>query len=188
MRRAVPLLSVCLLALTACEPPPVRRTAPTAALMEVPEALEFEPLAVRQELYRGVMRAAAQEAGQVVSPTGAALFPVSRGGTLVAAPAMEGVDLFLSPDAGAGVLLSFEPRGTERWSDERTESLQGLSEREAAELVARTLLARWGVRPSGPVRVDRALGAPYAAAYVDGVLRINPAFVSLAAAASAPAQ
>jgi hypothetical protein len=33
------------------------------------------------------------------------------------------------------------------------------------------------------VRVDRALGAPYAAAYVDGVMRVNPAFLYLAAAA-----
>lgn len=186
MRRAVRLsLSVCLLALAACEPAPVRRTAPAAALLELPEALEFEPLAVRQELYRGVMRAAAQEAGRDVTAGGAALFPLARGGHLVAAPALEGVDLLLTPDAGAGMLLAFEARGAERWSDERTESLQGLSEREAAELVARTLLGRWGVKPSGPVRVDRALGAPYAAAYVDGVLRINPAFVYLAAAASA---
>jgi len=34
-----------------------------------------------------------------------------------------------------------------------------------------------------PVQVDRAAGAPYAAAWVDGALRLNPAFVLLAAAA-----
>ena len=38
--------------------------------------------------------------------------------------------------------------------------------------------------PRGSVRVERASGVPYAAAYVDGVLRINPAFLYLAAAAS----
>ena len=85
--------------------------------------------------------------------------------------------------------LVFDARG-ERWPEDRREGLQGLSEREAAELVARTLLTHWGVRPEGTVQVDRASGAPYAVAYVDGILRINPAFLYLAAAyglASMPA-
>ena len=65
-------------------------------------------------------------------------------------------------------------------------SFQGLSEREASELVARSLLFTWGVRPDGPVKVVRAAGAPYAAAYLDGVLRLNPAFVYMASAPSTP--
>jgi hypothetical protein len=32
------------------------------------------------------------------------------------------------------------------------------------------------------VQVDKASGAPYAVAYVDGILRINPAFLYMAAA------
>ena len=68
--------------------------------------------------------------------------------------------------------------------------VHGLSEREASELVARTLLTHWGIQQTGPVQVDRVSGAPYAVAYVDGILRINPAFLYLAAAsglASTPA-
>ena len=46
--------------------------------------------------------------------------------------------------------------------------------------------ASWGVNPTGEVVVMRASGAPYAAAYMDGVLRINPAFVYMAAAPLTP--
>ncbi|MGZ3457343.1 MAG: hypothetical protein ACXU86_02440, partial [Archangium sp.] len=108
---------------------------------------------------------------------------ISQRGELVAAPGIEGrADLLQSPDAGAALQLSFDGRAGERWQEDRRESLQGLSEREAAELVARTLLAHWRINPTGVVQVDRASGAPYAAAYVDGILRINPAFLYMAAA------
>jgi hypothetical protein len=92
------------------------------------------------------------------------------------------MDLFQSWDAGGGIQLEFNARAGERWPEDRREGLQGLSEREAAELVARTLMAHWGIHPEGTVQVDRASGAPYAVAYVDGILRINPAFLYLAAA------
>jgi hypothetical protein len=155
------------------------------ALLSTPEQLEFEPLAVRQELFRELARLSVQEQGQRAdSPV---LFPLGVEGALVGAPGFEPrADLLQAPDAGAPLVLVFDGRG-ERWSEERRDSLQGLSEREAAELVARTLLAHWGVQSSGPVQVDRASGAPYAAAYLDGILRINPSFLYLATA-QAPAQ
>ena len=37
-----------------------------------------------------------------------------------------------------------------------------------------------------PIVVERAAGAPWAAAYIDGILRVNPSFVYMAAAPAAP--
>lgn len=50
--------------------------------------------------------------------------------------------------------------------------------------MARSLLSQWGIGQDGRIAVDRATGAPYAAAYVDGILRINPSFLYLATAIS----
>ena len=74
----------------------------------------------------------------------------------------------------------------DRWPLDRRESLQGLSEREAAEIIARSLAIRWGLRPRAALRVERAASAPYAAAYAEGVLRLNPALLYLAAAHADP--
>jgi hypothetical protein len=143
--------------------------------------LEFESPSTRLELYREVARLSTVESGQAAQAL--VLFPISQSGELVAAPGFEArTDLLQSPDAGAPLQLSFDGRAGERWPEDRRESLQGLSEREAAELVARTLLAHWKIDPAGVVQVDRASGAPYAVAYVDGILRINPAFLYMAAA------
>ncbi len=149
-----------------------------SALLQSPEQVELLPLPARQELFRAVVRDSAQE--QAIAAGGAlALFPFVQNGELRAAPALEGRgDLFEVPDAGEPAALVFEG---ERWSQERRDSLQGLSEREAAELVARSLAARWNLHPRGALRVDRADGVPYAAAYADGVLRVNPVLLYLVA-------
>jgi hypothetical protein len=159
------------------------RAAPGArqALTNPPELLEFESPSTRLELYREVARISEQEAGR--DEQGLLLFPISQAGAVMAAPGFEGrTDLLQAPDAGAPLQLRFDGRAGERWQEDRRESLQGLSEREVAELVARTLLTHWRLTPPGVVQVDRASSAPYAAAYVDGILRINPAFLYMAAA------
>ena len=103
-------------------------------------------------------------------------------GDFIAAPAFDlGVDLLGPADAGSAVNLSFETRG-DRFAEDRRDAFQGLSEREAAEQIARSLLTMWTIKPSGPVTVVRTPGAPYAAAWIDGQLRINPSFIYLAAA------
>ncbi len=151
-----------------------------AALTGAPELVELWPAPVRQELFRDVARASQAEAGRKAGP--GVLFPVANGEELFAGAGLDlRADLFQSWDAGAGADLELAS-GAEGWSEEPRDSLQGLSEREAAALVGASLLQRWGVQAAGRVRVDRALGAPYAAAYVNGVLRINPSFVYLAAA------
>ncbi len=184
MRRWVASLLLSLVTLTGCGVggAPVRASlSARQALTSPPELLEFETSTTRLELYREVARISEVEAGQTAQAP--VLFPISQRGELVAAPGFESrTDLLLAPDAGAPLQLSFDGRAGERWPEDRREGLQGLSEREAAELVARTLLAHWRVNPSGGVEVDRASGAPYAAAYVDGILRINPAFLYMAAA------
>lgn len=189
-RLALVVLSLCVL--TACGegPAPLRaQLSARQALTGSPELLELEPQALRQELFRELARISEQEAGQ--SAQALVLFPVVHADRFVAAPGFDArLDLLQAPDAGAAFQLAFEGRTGQRWPENRSEALQGLSEREAAELVARTLLARWEIRPAGAVQVDRAAGAPYAAAYVDGILQINPAFLYLAAAfgpASTPA-
>ncbi|MCP3097260.1 hypothetical protein LZ198_00070 [Myxococcus sp. K15C18031901] len=193
MRRWLPGLLLSLVTvLTACggAGTPTRATmSARQALSHPPEFLEFESPATRLELFREVARQSDQEAGQGAQAL--VLFPVSQNGELLAAPGFESrMDLFQAPDAGKGLELVLDARAGERWPEDRRESLQGLSEREAAELVARTLLVHWGIQPDGAIQVDRATGAPYAVAYVDGVLRVNPAFLYLAAAygpASMPA-
>jgi hypothetical protein len=185
MRRWVACLVLSLVALTGCGVggAPVRASlGARQALTSPPELLEFESPSTRVELYREVARISEMEAGQAAQAL--VLFPISQDGELVAAPGFEArTDLLQAPaDTGARLRLSFDGRAGERWSEDRRESLQGLSEREAAELVARTLLSRWKINPSGVVQVDKASGAPYAVAYVDGILRINPAFLYMAAA------
>ncbi|MBX5482036.1 MAG: hypothetical protein IRZ16_09405 [Myxococcaceae bacterium] len=149
------------------------------ALTSSTEVLEFETPASRQELFREIVRTSQAEAGRETNEP--VLFPMSEGGRLVgAAPGLDPhADLLEAPDAGHPLQLVFN--GRERWPEDRRDSLQGLSEREAAELVARSLLSHWGVSTDQEIVVERAPGAPYAAAYVDGMLRINPSFLYLAA-------
>lgn len=171
---------VCLaLALAGCggASSPAHRTTASQALTSAPELLELDTSQARMELFREVAGTSLLQAGR--RATGPVLFPLVADGAVLAAPGFETrMDFLQAPDAGQPLELAFDGQ---RWSEERRESLQGLSEREAAELVARSLITHWGLQPQGRVQVDRALGAPYAAAYVDGILRLNPAFVYLAA-------
>ncbi len=172
--------------LTACGMGSTPTRAPTAsqALTSAPELLEFETVATRQDLFREIARTSLGQAGKPA--TGAALFPVVEDGQFVAAQGFDPrADLLQAPDAGEPLQLAFDGRG-ERWSEERRDSLQGLSEREAVELIAHTLISHWQLHPSGTVQVGRVSGTPYAAAYMDGMLRVNPAFVYLAASALVP--
>ena len=157
---------------------PSRAVTSTQALTGTAEWLEFEAPAMRVELFREVARQSSQQAGS----RGAVLFPILVGGEFVAAPALEaGADLLGPGDAGAPIDLVFETRG-DRFAEDRRDAFQGLSEREAAEQIARSLITLWNLKPTGPVTVVRTPGAPYAAAWIDGQLRLNPSFVYMAAA------
>ncbi|MDX2011846.1 MAG: hypothetical protein SFW67_16755 [Myxococcaceae bacterium] len=173
------LISAAVVTLSACGvgTMPSRTMTSTQALAGTAEWLEFESPQMRHELFRDVARNSAQQQGQ----TGPVLFPVMQNGELIGGQALDlRGDLLQAPDAGV-LQLTFDTRG-DRFTEDRRDAFQGLSEREATELVARSLLHRWGIKSTGPVLVIRAPGAPYAAAWIDGVLRINPAFVYMAAA------
>jgi len=161
---------------------PSRSAQARQVLTSSPELVELEPASARQELFRELARTSVIESGRPARQP--VLFPISREGELVAAPGLDlRADLLQVQDVGLPLRLTFDARG-DRWPEDRRESLQGLSEREAVELVARSLLPLWGIQPTGSVQVDRVSGAPYAAAYVDGILRVNPSFLYLAASSS----
>jgi hypothetical protein len=183
MRRLVLFLPVILLA--ACgevgmgAPPPAQPSSLRQVLVEPPEQVEALPVQERAELYASLVRASGAGA-----PDGLlALFPVVQDGAVRAAPPLGGrLDLLEGSDGGEALMLNLDGAVADRWPVDRRDALQGLSEREAAEIVARSLASRWGLRPRGVLRVERAAGAPYAAAYAEQVLRINPALLYLAAA------
>lgn len=157
---------------------PSRGVTSAQALTGTAEWLEFEAPQVRLELFRDVARQSSLQAGS----RGAVLFPMLVDGEFVAAPALElSADLLGPGDAGAPLDLTFETRG-DRFAEDRRDAFQGLSEREAAEQIARSLITLWNLKPTGAVTVVRTPGAPYAAAWIDGQLRLNPSFVYMAAA------
>lgn len=180
MLRTVLINLIVLLATAGCGvgTNPSRVLSTSQALTGTAEWLEFESPQVRDDLFRDVARQSSVQAGA----RGAVLFPILMGGEFVAAPAVDvNADLLGPGDAGAPIDLAFETRG-DRFAEDRRDAFQGLSEREAAEQIARSLLTLWNIKPSGPVTVVRTPGAPYAAAWIDGQLRLNPSFVYMAAA------
>lgn len=187
MRRSIFSLAVLAGAIFAAACGGVESRSPTASARQLltgpTESVEFEPAHLRQSFYREVARSSQLEAGR--HATAFAVFPIIRDDEVVAGPGLDPrMDLFQAPDAGGTLQLTFEGLASERWPEDGRESLQGLSEREAAELVARNLLVLWTIEPKGTVRVDRAPGAPYAAAYANGAFRLNPSFLYMAAAVS----
>lgn len=179
MRR---LLLTSLLALAACGGLAAHAPALSAraALTESPEALELEPVAARQALFADIAAMSLREAGAQASQL--VLFPIVQDGEALAAPGFDATaDLLQPSEEGERADVVVDGNG-DRWPSDRREGLQGLSEREAAELVARSLISVWGLHPHAQVTVERATGAPYAAAWVDGILRINPSFLYLACA------
>lgn len=179
----ISLISLSLLVLTACGVGngAASKVTTSQALTGTAEWLEFESPQVRIDLYRDVARRSAQETGA----HGAVLFPMLVEGEFIAAPALDmGSDLLGVTDAGTlNVDLVFE-NGGDSFAEDRREAFQGLSEREAAELIARSLITHWGLKPNGAVTVVRMPGAPYAAAWIDGQLRLNPSFVYMASAST----
>jgi hypothetical protein len=148
-------------------------------LVEPPEQVEALSAPARADLFRALLR----ESGAGTPDGLLALFPIVRDGTVRAAPPIDGrLDLLDVSDGGEPLVVNLDSALTDRWPLERRDALQGLSEREAAELVARSLAVRWGLHPRAALRVERAAGAPYAAAYAESVLRVNPALLYLAAA------
>ncbi len=177
------ILVVGLLAACGEVPAQPRPTTLRWALTSNAERLEFEPQPVLQSLFDEAARISRSEAGRPAKQP--APFLIGQNGQFLAAPAFDAhADLLQPPDAGQPLQLAFGDRGDGRWPEDRRPALGGLSEREAAEQVARSLLSLWGVR-AGTILVVRAPNAPFAAALSDDeTLRVNPSFLYIAAAAS----
>lgn len=176
LTRSLISLLVLAAAVAGCGVPLPKGMSTAQALTSSAEWLESEPLATRHELFREVARQSTAQVGR----SGAVLFPLLVNGTFIGAPALSpGLDLLGAGDAGAAVLLSFDR--TQPFAEDRRDAFQGLSEREAAEQIARSLMVQWRITPAGTVNVVRVDGAPYAAAYIEGELRLNPSFIYLAA-------
>src|SRR5690606_20303473 len=134
-----------------------------------------------QALYGQLILTSQDEEGLPAQDT-PVLFVLGTEEGLIGAPALPpSVDLLQIPSTADAVALRLDA-DFNRWPGERCDCLQGLSEREAAELVARSLLWHWGLEADREVIVERAVGAPYAAAWIDGILRLNPALLYLASA------
>lgn len=146
------------------------------------ERLEFEPQPLLADLFNEAVRSSRPEGANAKSTSP---FLIIQNGDSAVAPSFDPrTDLLQTPDAGQPVQLTFGDRGEGRWPESRRAALGGLSEREAAEQVARSLLWLWGIQTNS-VLVVRAPNAPFAAAYTDdGTLRLNPALLYMAAAAS----
>lgn len=186
MPRLLPALAL-ILGLSACDGSVVpARTQPGlgSLLADGPEQLEFASAEERLELFDALVRLSQEEDGLRAQAT-PVLFALDTRDGLFGAPGLPArVDLLAASDAGNGPALSFD-ESSRRWPDDARDALQGLSEREAAGLVARALLSHWNLQPENVVLVERAPGAPYAAAWLDGILRINPVLLYLATAPGA---
>jgi len=147
------------------------------------ERLEFEPQPLLADLFNEAVRGSRTEAASGTKST--IPFLIIENGQSVVPPSFDPrTDLLQPPDAGQPAQLTFGDRGEGRWPESRRAALGGLSEKEAAEQVARSLLWLWGIQNESTL-VVRAPNAPYAAAYTDdGTLLLNPAFLYMAAAAS----
>ena len=172
--------------LAACGGSPTQARLPTLrwVLTNDAERLEFEAQPVLTDLFNEASRISRSEGSSASRQS--TPFLIIQNGQTSAAPGFDmHADLLQPPDAGQPVQISFGDRGEGRWPEDRRPALGGLSEREAAEQVARSLLSLWGIE-SNSVLVMRAPNAPFAAAYTDSdaTLRLNPAFLYMAAAAS----
>ena len=184
-RSLTPVLPVCaVLAFAACGPGVVVTTAGPAelraALYASSEELTVTPIPDRSRLYDALGVVASDEATRAVRDA-PVLFPMAGEQGILAAPFNPSLDLLKPPVSAPDVELI---DGQEKWSDDLQPGLLGATEREIANLVARSLLAQWKV--TGRVTVVRSSGFPYAAAFVDGQLRLNPAVLYLAVAHAAP--
>src|SRR5262249_28200626 len=143
---------------------------------------QVEPPPLLADLFNEAVRSSRTE---TASSTKSTPFLIIENGQSSVPPSFDPrTDLLQPPDAGQPAQLAFGDRGEGRWPESRRVALGGLSEREAAEQVARSLLWLWGIQDNS-ILVVRAPNAPYAAAYTDdGTLMLNPAFLYMAAAAS----
>jgi len=148
------------------------------ALVSPSEMLEYESLLARQTLWEELL---SQAQVQALGPSHVQpLFPIF---TTTGFVAKEGPAELNCLKESPELVLKWDERRA-AWNDAPKEEWRGLSERDIARCLALSLLAQWQIK--GEVSLQKVAKSPYAAAYVEGSLRLNPSFVSLAAAAFWP--
>ena len=147
-------------------------------LVAAPDALEASTPVQRAQMFdEARSRSALQAQAQLFD--GPVVFPIEREGHLVAAPLPTAGELLAGAPDAVDLDGSADP-----WPTDPREALGGASERDLAARVAAALASSAGL--AGRPQVERDLEAPYAAAVVEGQIRLNPALLYLAAASEAP--
>ncbi len=178
---AAGLLLAVAMALAGCGPGavgPVSVDSPRNALASTPEELDLTSFVVRARLFNELVRQSESQAREELTD-GPAWFAVGREHQLVARA------LPFALFAGGPALVDVD-HSEDPWPDEPRESLGGNSERQLAERAGATFVRLLGLPAEEPVLVERSPGAPFAAAWIDGRLRLNPALLYLAAGAEFP--
>jgi hypothetical protein len=139
--------------------------------------LEFKGARERSRIFNEALRESAAQARAELAD-GPALFAMERGGRLFALALPSSRALLTGGAVAVDLASSRDP-----WPQDLRIGLLGRSELELAKNAASALVGLLGVLPEAPVVVEREGGAPFAAAFVDGKLRLNPALLYLAAAA-----
>lgn len=159
------------------EPLAPDETTSQSALAAPLDELEVKSARERSVLFNEALRQSAAQARAGLAD-GPALFAMERGGRLFALALPSARALLTGGSVSIDLASSRDP-----WPQDLRIGLLGRSERELAKNAAEALIGLLGVSPEAPVVVEREGGAPFAAAFVDGRLRLNPALLYLAAAA-----
>ncbi len=168
-----------LLLLAGCAPSsePLELASVSEALSAGSEELDFASPAARARLF-GLVEAQSRIQAATPAPDSPAVFAVEVSSSLLPA---------VLPTAGALRAGSTAPvdldASEDPWPTEPRAGLSGMSEREAAR-AASSVLAEALSLGGRTLVVERATGAPYAAAWVERKLRLNPALLYLAAGAA----
>lgn len=177
-RTTAACLGAALLAGSGCG---LSRTAPLElatvgeALAAGSEELDLASPACRARLF-GLAELQARAQADAPAPDSPALFAVEVGSLLLPAPLPSATSLRAGAEVEVDVDSSADP-----WPRERREGLAGSDERSAARAAASALADALHLGGKAIV-VERDAGAPYAVAWAQGRLRLNPALLYLAAA------
>jgi uncharacterized protein (TIGR03382 family) len=158
---------------------PLELASVSEALGAGSEELDFASPAARARLF-GLVEAQSRAQAAAPAPDSPAVFAVEVSSSLLPAPLPTAAAL----RAGAAALVDLEA-SEDPWPREPRAGLLGASERDAARAASSALAEALSLGGRTLV-VERAAGAPYAAAWVQGKLRLNPALLYLAAGVAQP--
>jgi len=180
-RHAAVLLALGLMACGPGGPIPTGAETLQEALALGADVSDVASVSRRSLLYQEA-RAQSEAEARAELVDGPALFVVEREGRLFAMSLPSAQTLLLGANRDVDLESS-----AEAWPTEPRVGLKGESEKSLAARVGSALIMTAGLC-EGPIVVERESGAPYAAAFVQGRLRLNPVLLYLASASEEPAE